>query len=98
MVLNMYYAFILNPAAGKPKGVALEMFETKCGGKVESILCSWDSRYDKLSTMVLADDAPDMEKAYSAAKEFADGLLSEALGMWDGKPQDDMSVLVVKVY
>ena len=55
--------FDLNPAAGKPKGVALEMFETKCGGKVESILTSWDSRYDKLSTMVLADDAPDMFSA-----------------------------------
>lgn len=55
--------FDLNPAAGKPKGVALEMFETKCGGKVESLLCSWDDRYDKLSTMVLADDAPDMFSA-----------------------------------
>jgi len=55
--------FDLNPAAGKPKGVALEMFETKCNGKVESIICSWDDRYDKLSTMVLADDAPDMFSA-----------------------------------
>ncbi|MBP3856850.1 MAG: extracellular solute-binding protein [Ruminiclostridium sp.] len=55
--------FDLNPAAGKPKGVALEMFETKCGGKVESLLCSWDDRYDKLSTLVLADDAPDMFSA-----------------------------------
>lgn len=55
--------FDLNPAAGKPKGVALEMFESKCGGKIESILCSWDDRYDKLATMVLGDDAPDMFSA-----------------------------------
>ncbi len=55
--------FDLNPAAGKPKGVALEMFETKCGGKIEPILCSWDDRYDKLSTMVLGDDSPDMFSA-----------------------------------
>ncbi|MBO6302916.1 MAG: extracellular solute-binding protein [Ruminiclostridium sp.] len=55
--------FDLNPAAGKPKSVALEMFESKCGGKIESILCSWDDRYDKLSTMVLAGDSPDMFSA-----------------------------------
>lgn len=55
--------FDLNPAAGKPKGVALEMFETKCGGKIETTLCSWDDRYDKLSTLVLAGDAPDMFSA-----------------------------------
>ena len=55
--------FDLNPAAGKPKSVALEMFETKCGGKIETTLCSWDDRYDKLSTMVLAGDAPDMFSA-----------------------------------
>ncbi|MBR5091240.1 MAG: extracellular solute-binding protein [Ruminiclostridium sp.] len=55
--------FDLNPAAGKPKGVALEMFETKCGGKIEAILCSWDDRYDKLATMVLGGDSPDMFSA-----------------------------------
>ena len=55
--------FDLNPAAGKPKSVALEMFETKCGGHIEPILCSWDDRYDKLSTMVLGDDSPDMFSA-----------------------------------
>ncbi len=61
--VKLLACFDLNPAAGKPKGVALEMFETKCGGKIVSDVCTWDSRYDKLSTLVLSGDAPDMFSA-----------------------------------
>lgn len=61
--VKLLACFDLNPAAGKPKGVALEMFETKCGGKIVSDVCAWDSRYDKLSTLVLSGDAPDMFSA-----------------------------------
>ncbi len=55
--------FDLNPSDGKPKGVALEMFEQQCGGKIETTICSWDDRYDKLSTLVLSGDSPDMFSA-----------------------------------
>ncbi len=61
--VKLLACFDLNPAEGKPKGVALEMFETKCGGKIVSDVCPWDSRYDYLSTRVLSGDAPDMFSA-----------------------------------
>ncbi len=55
--------FDLNPMAGKPKSVALELFETKCGGRIETEICPWDNRYDILATRIVADDAPDMFSA-----------------------------------
>ncbi len=44
----------INPSTnGASKSVALEMFETKYGGKIEWIPTDWNSRYDALSTNVL---------------------------------------------
>ena len=53
----------LNPAEGQPISVALEMFQTKYGGRIELVNTTWDGRYDKLGTLVASDDSPDMFSA-----------------------------------
>lgn len=53
----------INPADGKPKTVALEMFETQYGGKIEYIQTTWDDRYSSLAKLVAAGDSPDMFSA-----------------------------------
>lgn len=50
----------INPDKGKPKLFALELFETKYGGKIEYIPTTWENRYTDLSTMVLGGTAPDL--------------------------------------
>lgn len=50
----------INPDKGKPKLFALELFETKYGGKIEYIPTTWENRYNDLSTMVLGGSAPDL--------------------------------------
>ena len=50
----------INPDKGKPKLFALELFETKYGGKIEYIPTTWENRYTDLSTMVLGGSAPDL--------------------------------------
>ncbi len=53
----------INPKAGKPKQVSLEMFETNYGGKIEFISCTWEERYSALGKMVATGDSPDMFSA-----------------------------------
>lgn len=50
----------INPADNKPKLAALELFESKYGGNIEYIATDYDGRYDKLSTLVLGGDSPDI--------------------------------------
>ncbi len=64
----------LNPAEGQPISVALEMFQTQYGGKIEYIDCPWDDRYTKLAALILADDSPDMFSA-GDMDVFPKGLL-----------------------
>lgn len=53
----------INPTEGKPMPVELELFQTKYGGKIEYVACTWDDRYDKLCALVQAGDSPDMFSA-----------------------------------
>lgn len=53
----------LNPAEGQPISVALEMFQTQYGGRIELVQTTFDERYTKLSTMVASDMSPDMFSA-----------------------------------
>ncbi|MDE6594419.1 MAG: carbohydrate ABC transporter substrate-binding protein, partial [Oscillospiraceae bacterium] len=43
----------INPADNKPKLTALELFETKYGGKIEFIPTTWENRFNDLSTLVV---------------------------------------------
>lgn len=52
-----------NPANGKNKDVALELFQNKFGGKVNDIVVTDAERYQKLSTMVSTDQSPDFFSA-----------------------------------
>jgi hypothetical protein len=45
--------------AGQVKGPALELFETKYGGKIEWIPTTWETRYSDLSTKVLGGEGMD---------------------------------------
>lgn len=53
----------LNPAEGQPVSVALELFQTKFGGRIEHVYTTFDERYTKLTTMIQADMSPDMFSA-----------------------------------
>lgn len=53
----------LNPAEGQPISVALEMFQTQYGGRIEQVYTTFDERFTKLSTMISADESPDMFSA-----------------------------------
>ncbi|MDE7295021.1 MAG: extracellular solute-binding protein [Oscillospiraceae bacterium] len=50
----------INPADGKPKLAALELFENNYGGKIEYIPTTWDTRFSDLSTQVLGGTSPDI--------------------------------------
>ncbi|MDE6600043.1 MAG: carbohydrate ABC transporter substrate-binding protein, partial [Oscillospiraceae bacterium] len=50
----------INPAQGKPKLAALELFETKYGGNIEYIQTTWDNRFNDLSTLVVGGTSPDI--------------------------------------
>lgn len=65
----------LNPAEGQPLSVALEMFQTQFGGRIELVHTSFEERYTKLSTMVSADESPDMFSA-GDMDVFPKGVLS----------------------
>lgn len=73
----------LNPAEGQPISVALEMFRTKFGGRIELVNTTWESRYEKLATLVASDDSPDMFSA-GDMDVFPRGTIK---GMFD--PLDD---------
>ncbi len=52
-----------NPANGKNKDVALELFQTRFGGEIEDIVVADGERYDKLATMISSDSSPDFFSA-----------------------------------
>lgn len=50
----------INPdETGKNKPTELVVFEEKYGGKIEWIKCTWENRYEKLSTLISSGDSPD---------------------------------------
>lgn len=52
-----------NPANGKNKDVALELFQSKFGGTVKDIVVEDAERYNKLSSMVTTGQSPDFFSA-----------------------------------
>lgn len=50
----------INPADGKPKLAALELFENNYGGKIEYIPTTYETRFSDLSTQVLGGTSPDI--------------------------------------
>ncbi len=53
----------LNPKEGQPLAVALEMFQTQYGGRIEFIQTTWEGRFDSLANLIAADESPDMFSA-----------------------------------
>lgn len=62
-VVKFLCSWGINPVEGQPISIQLELFQTQYGGRVEDIITAWDDRYDRLATLVAADDAPDMFSA-----------------------------------
>lgn len=64
-----------NPANGKNKDVAIELFQTKFGGKITDIVVADKDRYDQLAKYVSTGDSPDF---FSAADmdAFPKGAIS----------------------
>lgn len=52
-----------NPANGKAKDVAIEMFQTRYGGEIEDIIVTQDARFDRLATMIATGSSPDFFSA-----------------------------------
>ena len=52
-----------NPANGKNKDVALELFQTRYGGEIVDIVVPDGERYDRLATLVSTGDSPDFFSA-----------------------------------
>lgn len=52
-----------NPANGKNKDVALELFQTRYGGEVIDIVVPDGERYDKLASLVTTGNSPDFFSA-----------------------------------
>ncbi len=73
----------INPTEGKPVPVALQLFQTKYGGKIEYWPTTWETRYNDLATKVLGGDSPDMFSATDL--DLFPGKV--AAGMFD--PMDD---------
>ncbi len=57
-----------NPANGKNKDVAIELFQNRFGGKINDIVVGDAERYDKLASLVSTGDSPDF---FSAADSDA---------------------------
>lgn len=53
----------INPADNKPKMPALELFETKFGGKIEYMETVWENRYNDMANLIIAGNAPDIYPA-----------------------------------
>lgn len=56
-------AWSRNPANGKAKDIAIEMFQTRFGGKVIDMVVGQDERYDRLATLVSTGSSPDFFSA-----------------------------------
>ena len=52
-----------NPANGKNKDVAIELFKPRFGGEVEDIVVGQSERFDKLASLVSTGDSPDFFSA-----------------------------------
>ncbi len=50
----------INPINGKAMPTELELFKNQYGGSIKFIQCTFEERMEKLSTMVLSGDSPDM--------------------------------------
>lgn len=50
----------LNPTQNKAASVALELLESKYGGRIEYIPTTWDEKFNALATLVASGDSPDM--------------------------------------
>lgn len=50
----------INPSNGKAMPTELELFKNQYGGSIKYIQCTFEARFEKLSTMVLSGDSPDM--------------------------------------
>lgn len=72
-----------NPANGKNKDVALELFQTRFGGEVEDMVVGDGERYDRLGTLVSTGSSPDF---FSAADmdAFPKGAINQMF-----QPLDD---------
>jgi hypothetical protein len=49
----------INPTEGSVEDPAINLFETKYGGKVEWVQTTWDTRFDDIATLVMANNSPD---------------------------------------
>lgn len=72
----------INPAQGKPKLTALEMFETKYGGNIEYIQTTWDNRFNDLSTLVVGGTSPDIFPGQEG-DTFPSRVISGMFDPWD---------------
>ncbi len=52
-----------NPAKGKNKDVAIELFQSRFGGEIEDITVPDADRYSRLAALISTDDAPDFFSA-----------------------------------
>lgn len=52
-----------NPANGKAKDIAIELFQTRFGGEVVDMVVGNDERYDRLATLVSTGSSPDFFSA-----------------------------------
>lgn len=81
--LKFFSFWDINPTPGEPVPVALQLFQTKYGGKIELVPTTWETRYNDLATKVLGGDSPDMFSACDL--DLFPGKV--AAGMFD--PLDD---------
>ena len=72
----------INPADNKPKLAALELFETKYGGKIEFIPTTWDNRFNDLSTQVLGGSSPDIFPGQEG-DTFPERVINGMFEAWD---------------
>lgn len=72
-----------NPAKGKNKDVALELFQSRFGGEIEDITVPDADRYSRLATLISTGDAPDFFSA-GDMDAFPKGAISKMF-----QPLDD---------
>lgn len=72
-----------NPANGKNKDVALELFQSRYGGEVVDIVVPDADRYDRLAALVTAGDSPDFFSA-GDMDAFPKGAINKMFQPLDG--------------
>lgn len=72
----------INPADNKPKMAALELFETKYGGKIEYTPTTWENRFNDLSTLVLGGSSPDIFPGQEG-DTFPERVINGMFEAWD---------------